>query len=182
MKKILMIVGSLRKGSFNMQAAQEVSELLSGRAQVSFLDYGDIPFMNQDIEFPAPEAVQKVRDKIADADGIWIFTPEYNSSIPGLLKNLLDWVSRPLKPNDWAAGSIVKGKAVTISGAAGKSGAKNARAYLAGQLKTIRMNLIGSEGTGIVLDGAAFSSGKVTLNNEAKAALQAQADEFLSSL
>ena len=57
MKKILFIIGSLRKESFNKKLAKEVEQMLSGRAMVEYLDYSDVPLMNQDIEFPAPEAV-----------------------------------------------------------------------------------------------------------------------------
>ena len=57
MKKILFIIGSLCKESFNKKLAKEVEEMLAGRATVEYLDYSDVPLMNQDIEFPAPEAV-----------------------------------------------------------------------------------------------------------------------------
>ncbi|MBQ9844742.1 MAG: NAD(P)H-dependent oxidoreductase [Oscillospiraceae bacterium] len=75
MKKVLMIVGSLRKNSFNMQLARYVEEMLAEKAQVSFMDYAELPFMNQDIEFPAPDSVAKARQAVMDADGILIFTP-----------------------------------------------------------------------------------------------------------
>ena len=80
MKKILFIVGSLRKDSFNRQLAQEAEKNLAGLAEVTYLDYTDVPFLNQDIEYPAPAAVAKLRETVANADGIWIFTPEYNFS------------------------------------------------------------------------------------------------------
>ena len=90
MKKVLMIVGSMRKKSFNRQLAAIAAELLRGKAEVSFLEYADIPYMNQDIEFPVPEEIARVREEVSRADGIWIITPEYNYSYPGVLKNLLD--------------------------------------------------------------------------------------------
>ncbi|MDY4853907.1 MAG: NADPH-dependent FMN reductase, partial [Prevotella sp.] len=93
MKKILFIIGSLRKESFNKKLAKEVEEMLARRATVEYLDYSDVPLMNQDIEFPAPEAVKRVREKVAEADALWIFSPEYNYSYPGHLKNLIDWLS-----------------------------------------------------------------------------------------
>ena len=101
MKKVLMIVGSLRKDSFNLQLAKVAEKILKGQAEVRYLHYADLPFMNQDMEFPAPESVARVRQEVLAADGIWIFSPEYNYQIPGVLKNLLDWLSRPLAPNDW---------------------------------------------------------------------------------
>ncbi|MGN1219778.1 MAG: NADPH-dependent FMN reductase, partial [Candidatus Cryptobacteroides sp.] len=57
-----------------------------------YLDYSALPMMDQDIEFPAPDEVSKVREKVAEADALWIFSPEYNYSYPGHLKNLIDWL------------------------------------------------------------------------------------------
>ena len=107
MKKVLMIVGSLRKNSFNHQLAKNVEAMIAGKAEVSYLHYAALPFMNQDIEFPVPENVARVRQAVQEAEGIWIFSPEYNYQIPGVLKNLLDWLSRPLAHNDWQRGSAV---------------------------------------------------------------------------
>lgn len=86
MPRILMIVGSLRKQSFNHQLAREIERIIGDRAEVTFLDWGDVPLMNQDIEWPAPEAVQRVRDAVLAADGLWFFSPEYNYQIPGGLR------------------------------------------------------------------------------------------------
>ena len=79
----------LRKNSFNRQLAQEIEKLINDRAEVSYLSFSDLPYMNQDIEFPAPKEVERVRREVESADGVWFITPEYNSSYPGLLKNLL---------------------------------------------------------------------------------------------
>ena len=182
MKKVLMIVGSLRKNSFNMQLARYVEEMLAEKAQVSFMDYAELPFMNQDIEFPAPDSVAKARQEIMDADGIWIFSPEYNYQIPGVLKNLLDWLSRPLVQNDWERGSAVKGKVVTVSGVAGKSGAAGVRKNLSMLLEAMRMKLVAGMGTGVALDSEAFASGILTLSEENKALLQKQMEEFLNAI
>ena len=64
MKKILMIVGSLRQNSFNMQLAKKVAQLLADKADTDILEYADVPFMNQDYEFPTPESVQKARQMV----------------------------------------------------------------------------------------------------------------------
>ena len=122
-RKILMIVGSMREQSFNRQLAQKAGELLGRRAEVTYLEYSDLPYMNQDIEFPTPEAVLRVREAVDKADGIWFVTPEYNFSYPGVLKNLLDWLSRPLKPRDFQSRTSMSGKKATISGVGGKSAA-----------------------------------------------------------
>ena len=182
MKKVLMIVGSLRKNSFNHQLAKQVEAMLTGKAEVRFLSYGDLPFMNQDMEFPAPESVIRVRKAVQEADGIWIFSPEYNYQFPGVLKNLLDWLSRPLVPNDWERGSAVKGKAVTISGVAGKSAAAGVRKNLSALLDVMSMKLIGGMGSGISLDAAAFQSGVLNLSEENLTAISVQTEEFLNAL
>ena len=182
MKKVLMIVGSLRKDSFNLQLARLAEEILKDKAQVRFLTYADLPFMNQDMEFPVPESVASVRQAVQEADGIWIFSPEYNYQIPGVLKNLLDWLSRPLVPNDWERGSAVKGKSVTISGVAGRSAAAGVRKHLSALLEVMSMNLIGGMGTGVSADAEAFATGRLNLSEENREALQAQAELFLSQL
>ena len=182
MKKVLMIVGSLRKNSFNHQLAKQVEAMIAGKAEVSYLQYADLPFMNQDMEFPAPESVARVRQAVQEADGIWIFSPEYNYQIPGVLKNLLDWLSRPLAPNDWERGSAVKGKPVTISGVAGRSGAAGVRKNLSALLEIMSMKLIGGQGSGVSLDAEAFQSGVLNLSEENLTEIRGQAEAFLEAL
>ena len=125
-KKILFIGGSLRKNSFNRQLAKKCATLIGERAELSFLEYADMPFMNQDAENPVPAAVFHSRKAMQNADGIWIFTPEYNAAIHGALKNLLDWLSRPLVAGDFSSGTAVMKKKVTISGAGGKNATRSA--------------------------------------------------------
>jgi chromate reductase len=109
--KILAIVGSLRKDSYNRKLALIVKELVGDRADFSLLEYGDIPLFNEDIEKPTPEAVRLVYDEVRAADGLWFFTPEYNHFFPGVLKNLLDWISRPQGANN-----LLSGTPATLSG------------------------------------------------------------------
>ena len=182
MAKILMIVGSMRKRSFNRQMAGEIEKMIGERAEVKYLEYADLPYMNQDIEFPTPEVVARVRGEVQAADGIWICTPEYNFNIPGVLKNLLDWLSRPLVENDWNSGSAAGGKTVTISGAGGKNATKNVRASLAGLLEFMQMKVICGEWNGIALDGSAFATDEANFSEENLAALKAQVDAFLEEL
>lgn len=182
MKKILIIVGSLRKNSFNLQLARNVKNILSDKADVEFLDYADVPFMNQDIEYPAPDSVAAARNAVADADGIWIFTPEYNYQIPGVLKNLLDWLSRPVVQGDRSRNSAIKGKAVTISGVAGRSGAAGARKNLYELLQAMSVNVIHGKGTGIVLDGEAFRTDVLNLSQQDILRLSEQAEELIRSI
>ena len=92
-KKVLFIVGSLRQGSFNHQMALEAEKALADKAEVSYLDYSALPLFSQDLEVPTHPAVAAAREAVLAANAIWIFSPVYNFSIPGTVKNLLDWLS-----------------------------------------------------------------------------------------
>ncbi|VTS76894.1 flavin reductase [Streptococcus dysgalactiae] len=118
MKNILFIDGSLRQGSFNHQLAEAAEQALEGKANVSYLDWGQVPVFSQDLEANAPEAVVNVRKAIQEADAIWLFSPVYNFSIPGSVKNLLDWSSRALDLSDPSGPSAIGGKVITVSSVA----------------------------------------------------------------
>ena len=180
MSRILFIVGSARMNSFNKQLADEIKNIIGDRAECSVLDYSDVPMLNQDMEFPAPEAVTRLRATVAEADALWIVTPEYNASYPGLLKNVLDWLSRPVVRNDYATPTVVRGRKATISGVAGKSAAVHARKKLAELLGFLGVQLYLEEGNGVALGGESFGSDKLIVSDDAKKALQAQVDGFLS--
>lgn len=180
-KNILIIVGSLRKQSLNGQLAQRVAELLNERAQVTVLNYADLPFMNQDIEFPPPEQVERVRQEVKAADGIWFFTPEYNSSYPGVLKNLLDWLSRPLVKGDFSKGTAIAGKKAAISAAGGGAAAAGSRKKLRELLTFIKVNVMEPE-FGISVGGEAFKTSVLTLTAEQESLLAEQVNAFLQFL
>lgn len=182
MKKVLFIVGSLRKESFNRQLAEKAAQLLDDQAEISFLNYTDVPFMNQDIEFPVPEAVEHVREQVSNADALWFFTPEYNYSYPGVLKNLLDWLSRPLTPGGARDQSSIAGKIASISAAAGRSGGAGARAKLGELLKCIFVKPLECEQTGVAMSMETFQTGRLTLTPEQQATLQAQAEALLQAM
>lgn len=179
-KKVLFIIGSNRKNSFNRQLAQQIISLVGTRAACSFLDYSDVPVFCQDDEYPAADEIVRLRDTVANADALWLLTPEYNGCYPGLLKNVLDWLSRPVTPNDYATPTVMRGKKMTISGAAGKSAAIHARNKLAELLRFLGADLYNEAGYGVVLSPDAFTSDKLALNDEAQAELRHFVDGFLS--
>ena len=115
MKKILFVVGSLREGSFDQQFAQNAEKALEGKAEVSYLDWSQVPVFSQDLEANTPAAVQAARDAVLAADAIWFFSPVYNFAIPGSVKNLLDWLSRALDPSDPTGPSAINEKVTTVS-------------------------------------------------------------------
>ena len=182
MKKILFIVGSLRQGSFNKKLAEEVEQMLSGRATVDYLDYSDVPLMNQDIEFPAPEAVMRVRKSVAEADALWIFSPEYNYSYPGHLKNLIDWLSRPLVAGDRQTPLAINGKKVALSGAGGAAATAKCREKLTELLTLpfIRANVMTEPQTGIQLNKEAWTEGRLILTDDQQENLREQVDAFMA--
>jgi chromate reductase len=138
--KILAIVGSLRKDSYNRQLALAAKDLVGDRADFKLLEYGDIPLMNQDIEYPPPDAIKRVRDEVKSADAIWFFTPEYNHFFPGPLKNLIDWLSRPISDKE---PQVLAGKPAAISGISlGMSGTGLAQDHLVTLISFLNMDLM----------------------------------------
>ncbi len=94
-KTIGLICGSLRKNSYNRAIAQSLIDL-DHSAQFRWIEIDRLPFFNEDLEMAgAPESVTSFRADIQDVDGVIIVSPEYNSGMPGVLKNALDWASRP---------------------------------------------------------------------------------------
>lgn len=181
MKNVLIIVGSLRRNSFNRQLAQMLENMLAGKADVRYLDCGRLPYLNQDIK-SIPESVADARSAVLKADGILILSPEYNNDIPGVLKNLLDWLSCPIDPDDRKSPSAVKGKAVSIFSAAGRSAGAGMRKHLAQLLEIMSMRLIGSEGCGLVMSAEAFASDTLRLSDADRSAASELLDKFLSSI
>lgn len=113
MKKILCLSGSLREKSSSKAMARALMRRLAGKAGVSTFDIGSLPHYNADLGEPEPVAALKAA--IGAADGLLIVTPEYNFSIPGVLKNAIDWASRP------GYQSVFKGKrcfVMSVSGGA----------------------------------------------------------------
>lgn len=94
MLKITVLIGSLRQGSYNLQLAQTMKERYINKIDLEIADIRSLPFFDQDIELNPPQVVQELLGKVATADGVFIITPEYNWSVPGVLKNAIDWLSR----------------------------------------------------------------------------------------
>ncbi len=92
--KFVALVGSLRKESYNLQLAQTIQERFKHQFELLIPDLGTLPFFNQDEEHEPPEVVRQFKQTVKEADGVLIITPEYNWSVPGVLQNALDWLSR----------------------------------------------------------------------------------------
>ena len=179
MKNILFVVGSLRKGSFNHQMAEKAEQLLEGKSTVSYLDYSNLPLMNQDLETPVLPEVQAARDAIGKADAIWIFSPAYNFAIPGTVKNLIDWMSRALDLSNPSGPSILQDKVVTVSALAA-AGHDQLFASYQSLLPFIRMQVVG-DFTAATINPEAWGTGVVTLSDEVVAGLEKQAEALLNA-
>src|SRR5262249_44926144 len=103
--KILVFGGSLRAGSYNKKLSRVGAEALTqAGAEVRYIEVNDFPLPVYDGDLESsqgvPENAQKLKKLFLESDGVFMSCPEYNSSIPGMLKNLIDWVSRPLAKTD----------------------------------------------------------------------------------
>jgi chromate reductase, NAD(P)H dehydrogenase (quinone) len=149
--RVLGISGSLRRGSYNTALLRHAGELFEAEgAELGICDgLRDVPPYDEDDDpEEAPEAVSRIREAVRDADAVFFVTPEYNSSIPGALKNALDWVSRPFATNP------LRYKPVAVIGAsAGMFGAVWAQAELRKVLSAI---------------GARVSEGEVAVGHAAE--------------
>jgi chromate reductase len=123
--KILGIAGSLRRESYNRSALRAAIELAPEVAKIETFELNEIPPFNQDEEYDPHPSVTEFKRRIRESDAVLIVTPEYNYSIPGVLKNAMDWASRPYGDNSW------DGKPVAIIGASlGVFGAVRAQYHL----------------------------------------------------
>jgi len=106
------LAGSIRRGSFNRSLLMAAKELAAPRLEIQILEISDIPLYNQDLDsLDVPEPVSRLRRQVRSANALLIATPEYNHSVPGVLKNVLDWLSRPPRA------SALQGKPAAVMGA-----------------------------------------------------------------
>lgn len=182
MRKILFIVGSLRKGSFNEKLAKIAEEALKDRAEISYLNPREVPMYDQDIEFPLDKSVEEAWNKVKDVDGVWIFTPEYNKQIPGALKNLLDWLSRPTEYMNFEVPSVMRGKKTVISGAGGLEKNVQVRECLEHLLHFMGVEVIGGIGTGFALPMEVFMTGEWEPEAVVHEEIKKQAESFIEKL
>lgn len=100
-KTVAVITGSLRKDSINLRLTQALEKLAEGRLQFHPLHIGDLPHYNEDLWADPPEAVLRMKDRIEHSEAVLAVTPEYNRGYPGMIKNALDWGTRPIGENSW---------------------------------------------------------------------------------
>jgi chromate reductase len=138
MFNVAVLVGSLRANSTNRRFAEALEKLAAGKLQFTYVDIGSLPYYDDALWGDPPESVQTLKQQIAGADAVLFVTPEYNRSIPGVLKNAIDWGSRPYGDSVW------QGKPAAIAGATGGvSGTAAAQAHLRAIVPILGAALLG---------------------------------------
>jgi chromate reductase len=137
---VAVIVGSNRRDSINRTLARALVRLADGKLAAGFVRIDDLPLYNQDLESPLPASVARFKAALEETAALLIVTPEHNRSIPAVLKNAIDWGTRPYGRNSWA------GKAVAIIGASpGAIGTAIAQQHLRHVLGDLGALVMGGE-------------------------------------
>ena len=161
--KILAFAGSLRKASYNKALVRAAVEEAPENITIEVFDLEGIPLFNQDLENILPQRVKEYKEKIRNADALLIATPEYNYSIPGVLKNAMDWASRPYRDN-----ALANKPVAIMSASTGRFGGARAQYHL--RQSFVRVNMLPCNQPEVMLSSApenVDASGKLT-NQEAR--------------
>ena len=171
---IAVIVGSLRRDSFNRKLADAVVKLASSEFSFKQVQIGDLPLYNQDDDSSPAESVKRMKAEIAAAQGLLFVTPEYNRSIPGVLKNAIDHASRPYGQSVWA------GKPAGILGVSvGAIGTSMAQQHLRNILAYLNVPTLGQPEAFIQAKANLFDqSGNI--GTDSKEFMQAWMDYYLA--
>ncbi|WEV42433.1 NAD(P)H-dependent oxidoreductase [Bifidobacterium sp. ESL0682] len=137
MTTIAVFVGSLRKDSFNKSLAENIERLSPEGVKFDYVDM-DLPLYNQDLDGDLPAKVTEMKQKVEAADGVLFVTPEYNRSFSGVIKNAIDWASRP-----WGQSSFAGKPAAIIGASMGALGATQAQQALRNVVLFLDMKLMG---------------------------------------
>ncbi len=138
MKTLAVLVGSLQKNSMNKALAENLARIGKDLFEFKFADLGNVPMFNQDLEAAVPGGVTALKEAVKAADAVLLVTPEYNRSIPPVMKNALDWGSRPPGQSCWS------GKPVAIAGLApGGVGTAASQSQLRSLVVTLAMVPLG---------------------------------------
>lgn len=174
---IAVVVGSLREHSINRQLADALARIADGRAALHLVSIADLPHYNQDDDAASPPSSTRFREQIQAADAVLFVTPEYNRSVPGVLKNAIDIGSRPYGKSVWA------GKPAALCGASpGATGTCMAQQHLRNVLAHLDMRVMGQPEVFLkVGDGLFGPDGQVT-NPGTTTFLTGFVDRFLTWL
>lgn len=171
--RVLAIGGSLRKGSFNKMLVEQVRRQAPEGMLIEIADISDVPLYNGDVQTGGfPQAVQRLSEQVSNADAFFIATPEYNYSVPGVLKNTLDWLSRNPEAR-------FQGKPLAIASASmGKLGGARAQHHLRQVLIYMDVDMVNKPELTIAAAHEKFSDKGELLDLQAREIL----DNLLASL
>jgi chromate reductase, NAD(P)H dehydrogenase (quinone) len=173
--RIVVVVGSLRRSSFNRQLANAVAKLSPPELSFEQVRIDDLPLYNQDDDDSPAEPVKRLKGEIAAAQGLLFVTPEYNRSVPGVLKNAIDHASRPYGKNAWA------GKPAGVIGASiGAPGTSMAQQHLRNSLAYLDVPTLAQPEVYIHVKDGLFDDGGNLANAETRAFLQTWMDRYVT--
>ena len=162
---VAVVVGSNRRQSINRKLAEAFAKLVAEKLAIRFVRIDDLPMYNQDLESPLPASVARFKAELEAADALLVFTPEHNRSIPAVLKNAIDWGTRPYGQNSWA------GKATGVTGTSpGAIGSAIAQQHL--------RQVLGNLGA-LVMGGEAYISFRPDLIDDSNVITDASTAAFL---
>ena len=177
MLKVAVIVGSLRKDSFNRKLALALDRLKHPTLTLNLIKIEDIPLYNQDLDNNLPDSVIKFKKEITEASAVLIVTPEYNRSIPGVLKNIIDWGTRPAGQNVWA-GKVT----ASIGTSPGVIGTAVAQAHLRSVMTALNAIVIGQPEVYLVYKDNMFDNDFNITIETTKVFLQEFMDNFAKKI
>lgn len=171
--KIAVVIGSLRKDSFNRQLAHAVTSMAPADFSFEHLDIGVLPLYSQEYDADYPEVARRFKQQIEAADALLFVTPEYNRSIPGVLKNAIDWGSRPWGTNSW------RGKPGAVLGTSpGAIGTALAQQHLRNVLAYLDVPLLGQPEMFIKHDASRIDAKGEIVNEDTRKFLQGFMDTY----
>ncbi|GAB5094360.1 NAD(P)H-dependent oxidoreductase [Caballeronia sp. LP006] len=173
--KIAVVVGSLRRESFNRRLAHAVESLAPEDFSFEHLDIASLPLYSQDYDSDYPEVAVKFKQKISEADALLFVTPEYNRSIPGVLKNAIDWGSRPWGQSAWG------GKPGAVIGTSvGAIGTAIAQSHLRGVCAYLDIAMLGQPEMYIKHDDSRIDANGAIVSDDTRKYLQTFVDKYVA--
>lgn len=171
---VAVLVGSLREGSYNKRLAKAIEVLAGDRLAFSVVRIDDLPLYNQDFDDDYPEACARFKQDIESADAVLVVTPEYNRSVPGVLKNALDIGSRP-----WGTNSFAGKPAAVIGASVGAQGTSMAQAHVDNIMLYLDTRLMGQPEVYLKVDENTIDAQGQVGNDDTRTFLAGFVDAFV---
>jgi chromate reductase len=171
--RIAVVVGSLRRESFNRALAHAVISLAPADLSFEFVDIGSLPLYSQDYDADFPDVAKRFKQSIEAADALLFVTPEYNRSIPGVLKNALDWGSRPWGSNSWA-----RKPGAVLGTSPGATGTALAQQHLRNVLSYLDVSLLSQPEMYVKHDATRIDAQGNIVSDDTRKFLQSFVDRF----